>query len=827
MNLDLADPSTFVEHDMVAHWRHLRQENPVHWQPGAGKHPGFWVVSRYQDIQALHRDAELFASGRGNVLAALLAGDDTSAGRMLPVTDAPRHPALRAVMSVSFTPRALRRVQPRIEENARELVRRAAAADTVDFASEVAEQIPLHTICDLLDVPAGDRAFLLGVAKQSLGFEEPDESDVKARLARTEIVRYFQELAAARRSRPGDDVVSALVAGEVQGEFLSDEDIALNCYSLLLGGDETARLTIIEAVRALAGHPEQWRALKDGDIDLGVAADEVLRWATPAMHTARCATRDTTLHGRHIKAGDLVTLWLSSANRDEEAFTEPDRFDLRRSPNRHVSFGFGPHFCVGAQLGRMEIKAVLAALRDHVPGISLTGQGKRIYSTFLNGYSSLPVSFRPSARSMPGRGNAMAGPRDGHRVKLFCIPFAGGSVRAFQPLAAELGPGIEAIPLERAGRDGRQHESPDRTFGEAVEDIVARVARQSGDSPYALYGYSFGGLLAYEAARRLVGAGHPAPRHLFVSASRPPQRRYGHTGAPAIHTYPDLAFLGALASTGGVPAEFLQNADAVSYFTTLIRRDYELYAQYTYSGEQSGLACPATVVTGSEDPVTSPADVDLWADLTSGPVSHLDLAGAGHFFLDSHAPALARHIRTALLDEPARPAAVLTQDLFRDAMARLAAPVTVITTRDADGRPRAFTASAVCSLSAQPPLLLVCVNGSSRTHDVFTTADRFLVNVLSHEQADTARAFAHHDRAAAEAALVPLELGLPGLPDAAARYACSRRQVLPGGDHSILTGRLETVAVSDSHPLVHYERGWHRPTAVPAERPTGLRSRLA
>ncbi|WP_075737580.1 cytochrome P450 [Streptomyces acidiscabies] len=826
MNHDLADPTTYAEQDMVAYWRHLRREDPVHWQPGTDGRPGFWVISRYHDVQALHRDTENFASGRGNVLAALLSGGDTSAGRMLPVTDAPRHPALRAVMSVSFTPRALRRVQPRIEENARELVRRAAAVGSCDFATEVAEQIPLHTICDLLDVPAGDRAFLLGVAKQSLGFEEPDEADITTRLARMEIVRYFQELSATRRSRPGDDAISALVSGEVQGERLSDEDVALNCYSLLLGGDETARLTIIEAVRALAEHPGQWRDLKSGDIDLAVATDEVLRWATPAMHTARHATRDTTLHGRQVRAGDLVTLWLSSANRDEEVFAAPDTFDLRRSPNRHVSFGFGTHFCVGAQLARMEIKAVLSALRDHVPDITLTGPGKRIYSTFLNGYSSLPVSFRRATRGGPGGRSATAGSEGGRRVKLFCVPFAGGSVRAFQPLTAELRPEIETVPLERAGRDGRHQENPDRTFDDAVEDIVTQVIRRSGDEPYALYGYSLGGLLAYEAARRLMGNGHRAPRHLFVSASRPPQRSYGHDGGPAIHTYPDLAFLGALASTGGVPEEFLHDADTVSYFTSLIRNDYELYAQYAYSAEAPRLTCPVTVVTGSEDPVTSHKDVDLWAELTSGSVTHLEFGGAGHFFLDSHAPELARHIHTSLLGEPAQPAALLTPDLFRDAMARLAAPVTVITTRDPDGRPRAFTASAVCSLSAEPPLLLVCVNGSSSSHDVFTTTDRFLVNVLNHDQADAARAFAHHDRATAEAALVPLELGLPGLPDASARYACTRRQVLPGGDHSILTGRLESVSVSDRPPLIHYERGWHRPTAVPAERSTGLWSQL-
>jgi flavin reductase (DIM6/NTAB) family NADH-FMN oxidoreductase RutF len=254
-----------------------------------------------------------------------------------------------------------------------------------------------------------------------------------------------------------------------------------------------------------------------------------------------------------------------------------------------------------------------------------------------------------------------------------------------------------------------------------------------------------------------------------------------------------------------------------------------LYGQYRHSGAEPGLACPVTVVTGADDPVTSPHDVDLWGELTTGPVTHLELPGAGHFFLDSHTEPVVDRIRSALLDVERGDDGVvepLPSEVFRDAMARLAAPVTVVTTVDRDGRPRAFTASAVCSLSADPPLLLVCVNRTGSAHDVFATADRFLVNVLDHEQASTARDFARRDRTDAEAALVPLELGLPGLADASARFACTRRQVLPGGDHSILVGRLERVALSDAPPLIHFRRDWHRPTAVPADSSPGQRSDL-
>ncbi|WP_235460975.1 cytochrome P450, partial [Streptomyces olivochromogenes] len=763
--LDLADPTTFAEHDMPAFWRRLRREDPVHWQPPADGRPGFWVVSRHRDVEALYRDTEGFA-----------AAHDTG-------------PAAHEGMSLAVTPRALRRIRPCVEEHVRALVRRAVAAGVCDFATEVAERIPSHTVCALLDVPAADRPFLLDATKRSL----VARGEITEITEVTEVTEYFAELARARRAHPGEDAVSALVAGQVRGRALSDEDIALTCAGLLLDDDGSARLTLTALARALAEHPSQWRALRGGEIELTTATEEVLRWATPDLYTARRATRDTTLHGRHVRAGDLVALWLSSANRDEEVFADPDVLDLRRTPNPHLSLGAGSRLRAGGLLGRAEIGAVLAALRDHAPDISLAGPGQRVRSTVLQGHSSLPVSFAPtSAPRLPATAD--------RRVKLFLVPFAGGSARAFQPLLDELGPEIDAVPIEPPGRDGRHHEEPYGTFTEAVEDIAGLVADRAGDGPYAVYGYSLGGLFGYEAVRRLVARGHRPPRHLFVSASRPPQRPYGRDGRAAIHAYPDLAFLGALAATGGVPEEFLEHADAVSFFTTRIRQDYELYAQYRHTGSHPRLSCPLTVVTGAEDPVTSQGDLDLWADVTDGPVTHLDLADAGHFFLDSHAKTLAARIHAVLLDDPAAgaPHAPMTPELFREAMAHLAAPVTVVTTRDADGRPRAFTASAVCSLSADPPLLLVCVNRAGSAYDVFASADRFLVNVLGDEQAEVARAFARHDRAAAEATLVPLELGLPGLPGAAARFACTRRQVLPGGDHSILTGRLETVALSDT-----------------------------
>jgi cytochrome P450 len=215
-------------------------------------------------------------------------------------------------------------------------------------------------------------------------------------LARNELLLYFSELAEDRREDPRDDVVSVLATARIDGEPLSEQEIVLNCYSVIIGGDETSRLSMICAVKELIEHPEQWRRLKAGEVAVESAVEEVLRWVTPGMHFGRRALADVELAGRTVRAGDVVTLWNSSANFDEEVFERPEVFDLGRAPNKHVSFGYGPHFCLGAYLGRAEIHAMLTALRTHVERVEPTGQARPIHSNFLHGYSSLPVSLHPA-----------------------------------------------------------------------------------------------------------------------------------------------------------------------------------------------------------------------------------------------------------------------------------------------------------------------------------------------------------------------------------------------------------------------------------------------
>lgn len=389
--LDLTDATAFVRHDAYEFWRDVRKHRPVYWHEG---NPGFWVVARHADVLSCYADVRSLSSARGTVLDVLLSGGDSAGGKMLAVTDRPRHRELRNLMLRAFSPRVLGAVEEKVWERTSRLIRSVARQGEFDFAAEVAEHIPMNTICDLLSIPEADREKLLRWNKLALSSDDAESDRLDSLEARNEIIGYFMDLARHRRGDPGDDVISMIATAEAGGRPLTLEEVALNCYSLVLGGDESSRVSAICAVKTFAEHPAQWRALREGSATIDTAVEEVLRWATPAMHFARTATRDLRIGGRQVRAGDIVTLWNTSANNDEEVFDQPRRFDPTRSPNKHLSFGHGPHFCVGAFLGRVELRALLSALTESVAEIEVCGEPAPIYSNFLNGYASLPVAFR-------------------------------------------------------------------------------------------------------------------------------------------------------------------------------------------------------------------------------------------------------------------------------------------------------------------------------------------------------------------------------------------------------------------------------------------------
>lgn len=394
-SLDLADPQTFLRHDQSELWRRLRTEHPVFWNAPRDGRPGFWALTRYDDIMHVYRESSTFISARGNVLATLLHGGDSAAGKMLAVTDGSAHRELRKIFLKAFSPRTISTVAGKVQKNTQELVRRAVEAGSCDFAQDIAEKIPMRTICDLLGVPESDQDELLILTKKALSAEDEHITEFDSMLARNEILVYFASLLKEFRQNRGEGVIGKFVDAQASGTALSDEEIVLNCYSLIIGGDETSRLSMISSIPALVEHPAQWAALNSGSLGSQTATEEILRWTTPAMHFGRTTLKDTNVFGHAIKRGDVVTLWNVSANRDEAAFASPDVLDLSRSPNRHLTFGYGPHFCLGAELGRIEIRAMLDALCRFAVDITLTGAPKRVRSNFLSGISSLPVKFTP------------------------------------------------------------------------------------------------------------------------------------------------------------------------------------------------------------------------------------------------------------------------------------------------------------------------------------------------------------------------------------------------------------------------------------------------
>lgn len=393
LDLTKAVPHATGEYESL--WRTLRDEAPVWWHPPRENRPGFWVVSRYDDAAAVLRDSETFSSQSGNGLSTLLNGGDPAGGMMLAVTDGKRHAAIRQLVMRAFTPRRMREIEAKVAADADRRIESLIDQGEGDFAEYVADQVPLTAICDMFDIPDSDRSELLELTGSALSSrsatDDPDESFA----AKNEILFYFSALVEDMQDAQNDSLLSLLIHGEVEGAPLTHQEVVLNCYSLLLAGDESSRLAINGAVKILADHPDQWRALKDGDTQVETAVDEILRWTTPTAHAGRTATEETSLADNKIRAGDVVSVWKVSANRDERRFNDPFTPDLGRSDNKHLSFAHGPHYCLGAFLSRMEIGAVVRSLRSRVSEIAVTGEPSPVYSNFFNGYRTMPVSLRP------------------------------------------------------------------------------------------------------------------------------------------------------------------------------------------------------------------------------------------------------------------------------------------------------------------------------------------------------------------------------------------------------------------------------------------------
>lgn len=397
MLIDLTDDKTFAGTGFWQDLTWLRANDPVHWHTEPDG-PGFWVVTRHQDALGVYLDAETFSSRFGMRLGTNPVAVAAVTQRMLIVSDPPDHTQLKRVLAKGFSPAEIPHAEDLIRWVVRELLAEALADWEIDLV-ELARRVPTRVVCALMGVPRDEWDWLGGT--MNAAFEGEDEQSRLA--AHAEIFLYFADLVTQRRESPGDDFVSRIAhdrrSTSVPGEtrLLSDQEIAVNCNGVLAGGNETTRYSAAGAVLALLENPEQWEKLRTGgSAILPTAIEEVLRWTTPGVHVLRTATAPARIGGFDIAAGDRVTVWNVSANRDEAAFDAPERFDLARTPNKHLAFGGGRHQCLGARLARMELSVFLSELVAHVESIELIGEPAYTASNFTWGVRHLPVRLTPA-----------------------------------------------------------------------------------------------------------------------------------------------------------------------------------------------------------------------------------------------------------------------------------------------------------------------------------------------------------------------------------------------------------------------------------------------
>ncbi len=399
--VDLSDSRSYVDGVPHAWLAHLRRHDPVHWQDEPGG-PGFWVVTKYEDCVTVNREYERFSSAaRGTMPFEMPDEDIAQQGLMMLNMDPPLHTRYRRLVNKGFTPRMVRDLEASIHRQTDAILDAVIETGEADFVTQISAELPLQVIAELLGVPMEDRHRMFDWSNRMVGNEDPEyqAQAEMATVAAMELYAYASELFGTKRIDPHQDLMSVLTTVEVEGEHLSDLELELFFLLLTVAGNETTRNLMSGAMHAYFQHPDQWQRLLDDRSLLPRAVEEMLRFVTPVMNFRRTAMRDDTLRGTDIKAGDKVVFFHVSANRDEDVFDDPDTLDIGRDPNPHIAFGGGgPHFCLGANLARMEIRVMFEHLLDRMPDIRQAGDAQRLQSQFINGVKHLPVSFTPSAR---------------------------------------------------------------------------------------------------------------------------------------------------------------------------------------------------------------------------------------------------------------------------------------------------------------------------------------------------------------------------------------------------------------------------------------------
>ncbi len=415
-DIDLLDLDRFMRREHHDMFTLLRQEAPIFWHEEPDGGPGFWSLVKHADLVEANRNAEVFSSEIGGISRMDYYKDSTAAsmdtrGIMMLTTDPPKHTRYRRLVNKGFTPRMIGKLEEALKIRAKDIVNNIIETGECDFVVDLASELPLQAIAEIMGVPQEDRMRLFDWSNKMIGIDDPEYASDDGTTAALELYAYAHQLAEQRAAEPQDDIVTLLINATIGDDRLTEEEFDAFMLLLTVAGNETTRNATSGGMLALLTHPEEMTKLR-ADIDgkLDAAIEEILRWSTPVMHFRRTLSEDYELNGHTFRKGEKVLMWHVSANRDEDVFEDPFRFDIERDPNDHISFGGGgAHYCLGANLARAELRIILREILSRIHDIEMTGEPAFLRSNFITGIKHLPISFAPGEKVESGSADRQVG----------------------------------------------------------------------------------------------------------------------------------------------------------------------------------------------------------------------------------------------------------------------------------------------------------------------------------------------------------------------------------------------------------------------------------
>ncbi|HKD67890.1 MAG TPA: cytochrome P450 [Candidatus Binataceae bacterium] len=405
--LDILTPDLYVERGYPhEEWALLRREAPVYWYQRENCDP-FWAVTRHADIIAISRQPELFRSSQRLFVTINEPGvppPEEALLRQLLNMNPPEHGAYRSVVSRRFTPAAVNRLATHVQEIAAQLIDGIAGGEECDFVTDVSAKLPLAVIAEMFGIPRSDWEMMFRLSNAMIGPTDPEYARGGTIMeglqqARMEFFEYFSQLVADRRKNPRDDLATGLALGRVNDEEIPPFELLSYFALLIIAGNETTRNATTGGLFALISNPDQWEMLKRDPSLIRSTAEEIIRWTSPVIQFNRVATADTEIRGQKIREGNELALFYPSANRDEEVFEDPFKFDIKRQPNYHLAFGIAEHFCLGANLARLELQMIFREIAARMDRVELAGPVARMRSSFVGGIKHMPIRYKMRAKA--------------------------------------------------------------------------------------------------------------------------------------------------------------------------------------------------------------------------------------------------------------------------------------------------------------------------------------------------------------------------------------------------------------------------------------------